>query len=100
MTSKQRAYLISLAMKEQAIIQIGKAGLTPEITFGTDEALAARELVKLSVLRDAPGSEDLRELARTIADRTQSEVVQTIGRKIVLYRRGEGDRRQITLPRA
>ena len=46
MTSKQRAYLKSLAMKMDAIIQLGKGGLTPENTKAVDEALAARELIK------------------------------------------------------
>ena len=51
MTSKQRAYLKSLAMKMDAIIQLGKGGLTPENTKAVDEALAARELIKISVLQ-------------------------------------------------
>lgn len=51
MTSKQRAYLKSLAMKMDAIIQLGKGGLTPENTKAVDEALAARELIKISVFR-------------------------------------------------
>lgn len=52
MTSKQRAYLKSLAMKMDAIIQLGKGGLTPENTKAVDEALAARELIKISVLQN------------------------------------------------
>ena len=50
MTSKQRAYLKGLAMKMDAIIQLGKGGLTPENTKAVDEALAASELIKISVL--------------------------------------------------
>ena len=84
MTSKQRAYLKSLASKEDPVVQIGKEGLTPENTDAMKEALAARELIKISVQKSC--LEDLRELAQMLADRTNSEVVQVIGRRIVLYR--------------
>ena len=52
MTSKQRAYLKSLAMDQSAILQIGKSSLTPEITRSVDEALEARELIKIHVLKN------------------------------------------------
>ncbi|MGI6117944.1 MAG: ribosome assembly RNA-binding protein YhbY [Bilifractor sp.] len=93
MTSKQRAFLKSLAMKTDAVIQIGRTGLTPEVTNSVDEALAARELVKINVQKNDP--EDIRETAETLAGRTRSEVVQVIGRKIVLYRQGKDDKRKI-----
>lgn len=98
LNSKQRAYLKSLAMTEDAIIQIGKTGLTPEIAEGIDQALAARELVKINVQKNAP-EESLRDLAETIADRTRSVVVQVIGRKIVMYRPGKDRKKKIELPR-
>ena len=44
MTSKQRAYLKGLAMTEDAVLQIGKSSVTPEVTAAVDEALEAREL--------------------------------------------------------
>ena len=47
MTSKQRAYLKSIAMTTEPILQIGKSSLTPENTKAIDEALAARELISL-----------------------------------------------------
>jgi RNA-binding protein len=93
LTSKQRAFLKSLAMKTDAVIQIGRTGLTPEVTNSVDEALAARELVKINVQKNDP--EDIRETAETLAGRTRSEVVQVIGRKIVLYRQGKDDKRKI-----
>ena len=96
MTSKQRAYLKSLAMKMDAIIQLGKGGLTPENTKAVDEALAARELIKISVLKNC--MDDPREIAETLAERTQSQVVQVIGKKIVLYREGKDDKKKIILP--
>ena len=61
MTSKQRAYLKSLAMKLDPILQLGKSGVTPENTASIDEALAARELIKISVLQNC--MEDPRSMA-------------------------------------
>ena len=84
MTSKQRAYLKSLAMKMDPIIQIGKSSLTPELTKAVEEALTARELIKISVLQNC--LDDPRSLADMLAERTHSQVVQVIGKKIVLYR--------------
>lgn len=84
MTSKQRAYLKSLAMKMDPIMQIGKGSITPEMTSAVSEALEARELIKLHVLKNC--FDDPKELANTLAERTRSQVVQVIGRKIVLYR--------------
>ena len=98
MTSKQRAYLISLAMKESPVVNIGKEGLTPEVTAAASEALAARELIKINVQQNC--MESLRETAVTLGERTASEVVQIIGRKIVLYREGKDDKKKIILPPA
>ncbi|HJB29784.1 MAG TPA: ribosome assembly RNA-binding protein YhbY [Candidatus Blautia faecavium] len=96
MTSKQRAYLKSLAMKLDPILQLGKSGVTPENTASIDEALAARELIKISVLQNC--MEDPRSMAELLAERTHSQVVQVIGKKIVLYREGKKDKKKIILP--
>lgn len=84
LNSKQRAYLMSLASHITPIFQIGKASLTPEIIEAVDLALEKRELVKLSVLKNC--IDDPREIADMMAERTRSQVVQVIGRKIVLFR--------------
>ncbi len=84
MTNKERAFLTSLAGKEKAILQIGKESLTPEFVKACDEALEARELVKISVLKNC--LEDPKGIAEALSGRTRSEVVRVIGRKIVLYR--------------
>ena len=84
MTSKQRAYLKGLAMTMDPILQLGKGGLTPENTAAVDEALAARELIKISVLQNC--LEDPRQMAEVLAERTRSQIVQVIGKKIVLYK--------------
>ena len=95
-TSKQRAYLKGLAMTMDPILQLGKGGLTPENTASVDEALAARELIKINVLQNC--LEDSRQMAETLAERTRSQVVQVIGRNIVLYREGKDDKKIIVLP--
>lgn len=97
MTSKQRAYLKGLAMTMDPIIQLGKNGLTPENTASVEEALAARELIKISVLQNC--LEDPREMAEVLAERTRSQVVQVIGKKIVLYREGKNEKKKIVLPK-
>ncbi|MDE6435669.1 MAG: ribosome assembly RNA-binding protein YhbY [Lachnospiraceae bacterium] len=95
MTSKQRAYLKSLAMEIDPIVNIGKASVTPELVIAVDEAISKRELIKLSVLKNC--MDDPKELANVIAERTHSEVVQVIGKKIVLYRKNK-DKPRIELP--
>lgn len=96
MTSKQRAYLKSLASNINPIFQVGKASLTPEMITAVDEALEKRELIKLSVLKNCFDDPD--ELAVTLAERSHSQVVQVIGKKIVLYRPAKKDPK-IQLPR-
>ena len=93
MTTKQRAYLKSLAMTMDPIFQIGKNSMTPELTRAVDEALEARELIKVSVLQNC--ADDPRELAEIIAERTRSQIVQVIGKKIVLYREGKDNKKKI-----
>ena len=95
MTSKQRAYLKGLAMTIEPIYQVGKSSLTPEITKGLDEALEARELIKINVLKNC--LDDPNEIARIVAERTHSELVQVIGKKIILYRPSK-DKKKIELP--
>ncbi len=96
MTSKQRAYLKGLAMTMDPIFQMGKSSLTPENTKAIDEALAARELIKISVLQNC--MDDPKEIAAVLAERTHSQVVQVIGKKIVLYREGKDNKKKIVLP--
>ncbi len=87
MTTKERAYLKGIAQTTQSILSLGKSSLTPEFVDAAAEALKARELIKINVLKncvDDPGT-----LAITLSERTRSEVVQVIGRKIVLYKRNQ-----------
>jgi len=85
LTSKQRAQLRALANPIETILQVGKSGVGEQLIKQVNDALTARELIKLRVLETAPGS--VREIAEELAAATQSEVVLTIGTRFVLYRR-------------
>ncbi len=84
MTSKQRAYLKSLASNLNPPFQVGKASLTPEITEAILESFNKNELIKVSVLKNC--MDDPRKIAEYISDRTHSELVQVIGKRFVLYK--------------
>jgi RNA-binding protein len=85
LTKKQKKYLAGLAVSMDPIFQIGKEALSDNFIDMVDKALEKRELIKIKVLKTAP--EDLQELAFDLAMNTESEVVQRIGRTLVLYRR-------------
>lgn len=95
MTSKQRAYLKSIASNISAIFQVGKSGISENFIKQLDDALEARELIKITVLETAP--ENVKELGNKLAQKTNSTLVQTIGSKIVLYRKKKKDSK-IVLP--
>lgn len=84
MTSKQRAYLKGLASTLDPLFQIGKSSVTPETTVAIEEAFNNRELLKITVLKNC--LDDPRTIAEMISQRTHSQVVQVIGKKIVLYK--------------
>ncbi len=94
-TSKQRAYLKSLASTMEPIFQIGKASLTPEVTEAISESFNTRELIKVAVLKNC--MDDPKEIAGMVAERTHSIVVQVIGKKIVLYKENKKNKK-IELP--
>lgn len=85
LTGKQKRYLRSLAQSEKAIFQMGKDGLSDNYIDQIANALNARELVKISVLKTGPT--DLKEVSFDLARLTKSEVVQIIGRTIILYKK-------------
>ena len=90
MTSKQRSYLKSLAVKLDTIFQIGKGGVTDELCSQLLNALNARELIKIKVLETSPLT--AREAAEEIAKEIGAEVVLVIGMKIVLYRVSDNEK--------
>ncbi len=87
MTSKQRAYLKGLAMNIDPVLNIGKNSVTPEMITSVTEAIDKRELIKIGVLKNC--LDDPKEIANVIAERSNSQVVQVIGKKIVLYKRNK-----------
>lgn len=96
MTSKQRSYLKGISSTMEPIFQIGKSSVTPEVTAAIDEALNARELIKISVLKNC--MDDPKTIAETVAGRTHSQVVHVIGKKIVLYKESK-ENPKIVLPK-
>lgn len=97
LTSKQRAYLRSLANSIDTIVYVGKGGMNEQIIKQVDDALTARELIKGKCLENCPLS--AREAADLIYPETDCDVVQVIGKKFVLYRPNP-DEPQIKLPKA
>lgn len=91
LTSKQRAYLRSLAANENAIMQIGKGGISENLKKTVSDALEARELIKLSVLENCDCTP--RESAEALADAVGADVVGVIGRKIILYRESKDNKK-------
>lgn len=84
LTSKQRALLRKEGAALTPVFQVGKGGIEETLVKATADCLAARELVKLRVLETSPHT--AREAAEELAGATGSEVVQVIGRVLVLYR--------------
>ncbi len=83
-TSKQRAYLRGLGNTVETILQIGKSGISDTVAAQVNEALTARELIKMRVLETAPVTP--KEAAVELAERLSAEVVQVIGTRFILYR--------------
>lgn len=97
LTSKQRAYLRSLANGIDTILMVGKGGMSEQITAQAASALKSREIIKGKVLESCDLS--VREAANQIAEETGADVVQVIGTKFVLYKRNDKDP-QIVLPKS
>lgn len=95
-TSKQRAYLRSIGHRENAILQIGKGGINENLIKQIDDALKAREIIKLTVLETALMS--TKSACEEICAATGAEPVQCIGGKIVIYRESR-DNKKIVIPR-
>lgn len=97
MTSKQRAYLKRIASTYEPLFQVGKSSVSPELIISVSEALEKRELIKISVLKNC--ADDPHEIAQIISERTHSEIVQVIGKKIILYKvSSKKENRRIVLP--
>ncbi len=93
LTSKQRAYLRSLANTMDTILYIGKEGVIPNTIKQAYDALEARELIKCCVQKGAPM--DAREACQALCEQTGAEPVQCIGSRFVIYRQSR-DKQKIT----
>lgn len=85
MRGKDRAELRAEAHHLRATVHVGHHGITDTLLQSLNEALEARELVKVQVERNAP--QPVKEIAAELASEVGAEVVQVIGRKTTLYRR-------------
>lgn len=85
LTGKQKRFLRSLGMTLESIVPIGKEGITPAVVNSADEAIEKRELIKVRVLQNCP--EDIEVAITTLAERTNCDLVQVIGRNGLLWRR-------------
>jgi len=95
LTGKQRSYLKSIAHNLDPIFQLGKNGLTENFVKQVDDALYAREIVKISVLKNSVL--DPTDVAVELVQRLNAEFVQSIGRRFVIYRESK-DNKTIMLP--
>lgn len=96
LSSKQRAFLRSMANTMDPIMQVGKSGVGEELITSADNALEARELIKMSALETAPVT--AREAADELAEATGADVVAVVGRRFVLYRPSK-KKKKIELPK-
>lgn len=87
LTGKQKRYLRGEAHHLSAIFQIGKDGLHAKQIVGIDEALEARELIKVKILETCTTPKE--EIAQELKEKTHCEIVQILGRTIILYRAGD-----------
>ena len=87
LTTKQKVFLRSLAQTEKPLFQIGKDAISDNLINTVNNAFRTHELIKITVLKNAP--EDIKEIAFDLARLTKSEMVQIIGRQIVLYKRAK-----------
>lgn len=95
-TNKQKAYLKGLANELRPVFQIGKDGVTPNVITSVEDALKAHELIKLNVLKTCP--QEMQEVAIELSSHTHCEVVQIIGRVMVLYKKNK-EKSKIELPK-
>lgn len=90
LTGKQRGYLRGLANTVPPIFQVGKGGVNENMVKQFNDALEARELIKATVLKNSLS--ETRDICEELAELTNSEVVQVIGSKFVLYRESKNNK--------
>ena len=96
LTGKQKQFLRALANSRRPLFQVGKDGVTANMINTVSDSLEAHELIKISILKTC--GEDVREVALDLSAGTRSQIVQIIGRTVILYRESR-DKKRIELPR-
>lgn len=89
MTTKQRSKLRAFASKQDAVAQVGKEGLTEKSLDSLKKVLAARELIKINILKNQ--DEQPKTIANLIAEKLNAEVVTVMGNKVVIYKQSKKD---------
>ena len=84
LTGKEKRYLRSLANTIEPVVQVGKGSVNDSVLFSLNEALEARELVKVKVLKNC--LDEVKDVAQELAAQGHAELVQVIGRNVLLYR--------------
>ncbi|SDM83377.1 RNA-binding protein [Fictibacillus solisalsi] len=95
LTGKQKRFLRSKANPIQPIFQVGKGGVNSNMIKQIQEALEARELIKISILQNC--EEPREEVAQAVAKGAKAELVQVIGNVIILYKESK-ENKEIILP--
>ncbi len=90
LNSRQRAQLRAMANDMETILQVGKGGITENTVKQVRDALEARELIKLRILETCPTT--VRETADELANQTESDVVQVIGTRFILYKESKNNK--------
>lgn len=90
LNSRQRAQLRAMANDMETILQIGKSGISDNTIKQVNDALEARELIKLRILETCPTS--VRETADLVAEKTGCNVVQVIGSRFILYKESKNNK--------
>ena len=85
LTGKQKRFLRAMGTKLEPVVQVGKEGITPAVVKSTDDAITKRELIKIRVLQNCPQEPD--DSIKLLAERTNCDLVQIIGRNALLFRR-------------
>ncbi|KUP06055.1 RNA-binding protein [Bacillus coahuilensis p1.1.43] len=95
LTGKQKRYLRSEAHNLQPIFQVGKGGVNENMTNQIADALETRELMKVQILQNCDWDRD--EVAKALSEGTGAEIVQVIGKVIILYKESK-EQKRIQLP--
>jgi RNA-binding protein len=95
LTGKQKNYLRGLGHKLTALVQVGKAGVTPQVLEDIRTKIAHHELIKVKI--DCSDQDDLNQLVSELGEDLKVEIVQVIGHTLILYAPAEGESK-IPLP--